>query len=320
MRRLLLPLALAGALALGWMARDRAKPRARAAPEAPLTEARDSRRLVAAERARAGAGREGSSAIGLLAAARLSGNVAWLREAAAQFPDDPRVRLALLRAATTDAERAVALEGFRQADPGNALGPYLAAGLAARRGDPVALAGALVDAADAPIFDRRELEVILTTEAALREAGADDAAALEEAMARANLVEPDLVEVGRGMGELQRVLIGLGEWDEADFLMEQALALGEDLRSQPLAIDNLTGLAIETSLLGALDPETVVDWQGTRAGERLAALDAERKRLAAAAAAGPERTKGFTAADWAEYRRRLAAEGELAALEWAAEK
>lgn len=321
MRRFLLPLVLAGGLALGWLARERAgsaPTEKTATPESPPG-IRDGATVGDAGRTQAWVERGGRTAIGLLTAARLTGDAAWLREAAARFPDDPRVRLALLRAATTDAERAVALDELRKVDPDNALGPYLAAGLAARRGDPVALARALVDAADKPTFDRRELEVVLSTEAALRDAGADDASALEAAMGRADLVPTDLAEVGRGMGELQRVLIGLGEWDEADFLMEQTLALGEDLRSQPLVVDHLAGLAIATALLGALDPDTIIDWQGTRAGERLAELAAERGSLVAAVAAGPERTGDFTPAEWADYRRRMADEGELAALEWAAD-
>jgi hypothetical protein len=249
--------------------------------------------------------------------ARLSQDPQWLEKAAALYPNNPSLLLAQYEQAVDDVSRSVLLTSFRQVEPDNALGPFLEAGIAARQGDPTALARALTDAALSPDFNRHELALLLATEKTLRDSGLTDAEAMVQAsqpLAPSTL--NDLEQVGKGMGELQRVLIGLGEWDEADFLLEQTLNLSGRLQSEPLLADNFAGLVIESQLLGALDPETVIDWQGTRAGDRLQMLDQEWVQLRQAARTlTPARRETLTPAEWAAYRERLATQGERAALE-----
>lgn len=249
--------------------------------------------------------------------ARLSQDPQWLEKAAALHPNNPSLLLAQYEQAPDDASRSALLTSFRKIEPDNALGPFLEAGIAARQGDPTALARALTDAALSPNFNRHELALLLATDKTLRDSGLTDAQAMVQAsqpLAPSTL--NDLEQVGKGMGELQRVLIGLGEWDEADFLLEQTLNLSGRLQSEPLLADNFAGLVIESHLLSALDPETVIDWQGTRAGDRLQMLDQEWVQLRQAARTlTPTRRETLTPAEWAAYRERLATQGERAALE-----
>ncbi len=254
--------------------------------------------------------------------ARLSQDPQWLEKVVSLYPNNPSLLLAQYEQAPDDASRAALLTNFREVEPGNALGPFLEAGIAARQGDPTALARALTDAALAPDFNRHELALLLATDKTLRDSGLSDAEAMAQAsqpLAPSTL--NDLEQVGKGMGELQRVLIGLGEWDEADFLLEQTLNLSGRLQSEPLLADNFAGLVIESQLLSALDPETVIDWQGTRAGDRLQMLDQEWVQLRQAARTlTPTRRETLTPAQWADYRERLATQGERAALEALAEE
>jgi hypothetical protein len=262
--------------------------------------------------------KRGETALSLLAMARLTKDTAWLKRAAEIHPDDPRVRLALYHAAEDPVERASALAAYRAADPGNALGGYLAAWEAGQQGDTRGLAAALVDASFAEGLRREELAIVLEADAMLRASGMSDREAFEQAMT--SMKADDVIALARlgvNMGELQRLFVELGDWDEADFLLEQTLTLGGSLRQGGMAIDNLTGISIERQLLGALDPQTIIGWDGERAGERLEALDVDW-------AAGPDVPGDWVAeamnqldvTGWAEYRRMLAEQGERAALKW----
>lgn len=332
MRRVPLLLAAAGLMAgaawLGWMSAGKdgetapanslapAKASARRATTGEATEIPV--KPVDTKQAAAMVRKRGETALSLLAMARLTKDTAWLRRAAEVHPDDPRVQLALYHAAEDPVERASALAAYRAADPGNALGGYLAAWEAGQQGDPAGLAAALVDASFAEGLRREELAIVLEADAMLRASGMGDREAFEQAMTSMNASDViALAGLGKNMGELQRLFVELGDWDEADFLLEQTLTLGGSLRQGGMAIDNLVGVSIERQLLGALDPQTVIGWDGERAGERLAVLEADW-------AAGPdlsgdwirEAMNELDATEWAEYRRQLAEEGERAALKW----
>lgn len=260
----------------------------------------------------------GSTALSLLAMARLTGDPTWLRRAAEANPDDPKVRLALYHATEDPAERAAALAAYRAADPGNALGGYLAAWESGQQGDAAGLAAALVDASFAEGLRRDELAIVLEADAMLRASGMGDREAFEQAMTSMKADDAiALAGLGRNMGELQRLFVELGDWDEADFLLEETLVLGASLRQGGMAIDNLVGVSIERQLLGALDPQTVIGWDGERAGERLAALQEDwEKGIGMTSDEITEAMDQLDADGWAEYRRRLAKEGERAALRW----
>ena len=220
------------------------------------------------------------------------------------------------------AARAAALAAFRAAEPDNALGPYLAASEAARAGNPIAAAAALVEARLTASMRKDDWAAVLEADAALRAEGKPDAEAFAEAAGAwlDTRTTSELRELGQGLGELQRVFVGLGEWDEADFLLEAALDLGTDLRASGTVLDNLAGAAVEGALLAPLDPDTVIGWDGERARERLEALEAETAELRALATEAGPRVRELDAAGWAEYRRRLAEDGERAALRWARDR
>lgn len=61
------------------------------------------------------------SAQSLLAAYRISGDIALLREAAGRFPDEPSVQLEMVMKGDSPAERRKALDALRAAGPENAL-------------------------------------------------------------------------------------------------------------------------------------------------------------------------------------------------------
>lgn len=329
MRRILPLLALAGLMAgAAWLGRATApappeptdpSPSAGATANARKAgTAEEKPRPIEPDKAEAMVRGRGSTALSLLAMAQLTGDGSWLRRAAEEHPREPRVLLALYHAAKDPAGRASALAAYRAADPDNALGGYLAAWEAGQAGDPTGLAAALVDASFAEGLRREEIALVLEADAMLRATGLADREAFIQAMS--GLEARDTVAMaglGRNMGELQRLFVELGDWDEADFLLEQTLSLGDSMRQGGLILDNMVGISVERQLLGALDPQTVIGWDGERAGDRLAQLEAEQAAVGYVAGDWVETaTAQLGAEGWAEYRRRLAEEGELAALRW----
>lgn len=333
MRRILSLLAAAGLIAgAAWLAMTAGRAPAGSAAE-PGPPPEQTPRVPAAKRTPppaakprdlgavvARASRPDAAPVTLVAAALVTKDETWLRRAAELHPSDPDVLMALVRAAKTPEEKSAALAAFRAADPDNALGPYLEAAAAAEAGNPAAAAAALVDASMAEELRRGEVRLLLETDALLREAGADD---LEAHLSAFGLVPAwsgvELFKLGKGLGDLQRIFVELGEWDEADFLLEQTLRLGGGLRQGGMLLDNLGGVEVERGLLSQLDAETVIGWDGERAGERLRSLGAETAEIAELAGDTDrlvERFRGLDAEGWANYRRRLAEEGEQAALRW----
>lgn len=327
MRRVPLLLAAAGLMAgaawLGWRSAGGVDPAIEhpaeaARPEKPAAQAANrqpGRRDMGAAIAKAG-GKDASPTT-LLAAALVTRDENWLRRAAELHPRDPDVLLALVRVARTPEERAAAIKSLREADPDNALGPYLQAVEAAKAGDPAAAAAALVDASMAAELRRGEVRLLLEVDGMLRESGAGPAEAYIIAL---GLVPAwsgtELFQLGKGLGELQRIFVELGEWDEADFLLDETLRLGGGLREGGLMIDNLAGIAVERALLSALDPDTVINWNGERARDRLTELSVQSSYIGSVnqGQALVERLEELTPAEWAEFRRVLAEEGELEAL------
>jgi tetratricopeptide (TPR) repeat protein len=328
MRRVPLLLAAAGLMAgaawLGWRSAGGAapldgRPADASRPEIPATlrtaNGQSARRDMGAAIAKAS--RRDASPTTLLAAALVTKDDGWLRRAAELHPGDPDVLLALVRAAKTPEERMAAIKAFRSADPDNALGPYLEAIEAVRAGDPAGAAASLVDASMAAELRRGEVSLLLEVDAMLRESGADSAEAYISALGMVPASSGmELSQLGKGLGELQRIFIQLGEWDEADFLLEETLRLGGDLREGGLMIDNVAGIAIERSLLADLDPDTVINWDGERVRDRMTELAVQTDYIAGLSEGQTllERLREMTEEEWARFREVLREQGELEAL------
>jgi len=277
---------------------------------------------LAAEQAKAYAERKAGEATCLLALGRVTGDPSWLQRALAEHPEDPRVQLERWHQAKTPQEKAAAVAALRSAAPDNPLGHYLAARQAFEGGDLGAVASLLIDASLAKAYNSYAAEAIGETAKAFRAAGLGEADALEAALGASDVaaVGMDLRRLGDDMGELQHVFVEMGYWDEADFMFERTLALGEQLQDGDLLIDNLVGITLQRKLLSSFDPATIVDLSGMTAAERLAQLEVESAELGTLAASVGERIRALDEAGVGEYRAILSRDGEVAALRWLSER
>lgn len=281
---------------------------------------------VSVAAAKSYAERRQADALSLIALGRATGDPSWLQRALAEHPEDPRVQLERWNAARTPEERLAAARALQQAAPDNPLGAYLEASQAFVAGDLGAVARLMVDAEAAQSYDAYSVEILTETQAAFESGGLGGhqawAAAMDAYSATGFQTISALRQLGDDMGELQHVFVEMGYWDEADFMFDRTLALGEQLQDSAIAIESLSGLTLQAKLLGSFDPETVVDDAGTRAGKRLAQIQLASKEYLAAAQVGDwtDKAKSLDAEGWEQFRAVFQRDGELAALRWLTER
>ncbi len=268
------------------------------------------------------AAQRGQSGLCLVALARATGDPAWMARALAEHPEDPRVQLERWCQAKTPQEKAAAVAALRAADPDNPLGHYLATRQPVEGGDLGAVASLLVDASLAETYTSYAAETFGETAEVFRASGLGEFDALNAAMAAGGVVDVgiNLHQLGDDMRELQHVFVEMGYWDEADFMFERTLALGEQLQDADLLIDNLVGVALQRKLLSSFDPATIVDLSGTTAGERLAQLEVESAELETLWPDAGEHIRNLDEASIAKYRTILTKDGEAAAMRWLKER
>lgn len=291
------------------------------APAASASPAPRTPRVNAAA-AKAYAEKRQADALSLLALGRATGDPAWLARALAEHPDDPRVQLERWNLAKTPEEKLAAARALQQAAPDNPLGAYLEATQAFDNRDLGAVARLMVDAEGARSYDSYSTEILLETRDAFRATGLADAdswvaAVRSNADAWYNRTS-ELRQLGSDMGDLQHVLVEMGYWDEADFMFDRTLAIGEQLAEGGTLIENLAGLSLQAKLLGSFDPGTLVDADGTRAGALLTQVN-QSIAEAVRSDANPRWQSAIQALDakgWEQYLAIYRRDGELAATRW----
>ena len=267
----------------------------------------------------------GQSAICLVALSRATGDPSWLQRAIAEHPEDPRVQLERWRTAKTPEEALAAARALRQAAPSNPLGAYLEAGQSFEQRDLGAVARLMTDVEETGSFNSYTLDIMLETQAAFSASGLGEREAWEAAYNSDGGLLPKTLEVlsrlGDNMGELQHVFVGLGYWDDADFMFERTLALGEQLEDGDTFFENLVGIALQKKLLSSFDAQTLVSDDGKRVSQRLAELDAVKEDIRATnASVTDEKIKSLDAAGWAQYHEILRLDGEIAAFRWLSQR
>lgn len=260
----------------------------------------------------------GRNAATLLVAWRESRDRAFLAEAAANFPDDPRVQFAKITDPDSAAERDAWIEAFQRAAPENALPDYFAA-IAAFDRDDTGLAASLLAQASRKGFADYTWETADETEALLLAGGVPRAEA--KAMAMFTVELPHLAmlrQLGERIGRTQASLRDDAKPGAADELLEAQLQLGSTLSSDERStlIHRLVGIAIERDALRKSPMNSLQQVLGRVPAERSSELEALRKEIL-------ESTKAadITAPNWSEdqivrYLEISRAEGEIAAQRW----
>lgn len=260
------------------------------------------------------------SAGALLTAWRESEDIAFLREAAERFPDDPRVQLAMIVTKDFEADRAKWLDAMKRSAPDNVLPCYLAAldAFKAQRFDEAF--EQLVQGASRGGFDDYTKAAALDATALYRSAGFSEVQA--KAMGLFGLTLPQMgqfSDLGKEIVAARDRAVAAGDTARAQDLVAAAAHLGRAMSSDPsqLLITQLVGISIEKRALEKFDDKLATNAIGTPPATRLDEINAQRdqtKLVSRVDFTSPT----ISDADLSEYLDRSLAEGELAALKWLA--
>jgi len=201
------------------------------------------------------------SAESLLAAFRVSGDRACLREAKERFGSDPRVQFTAVFNSDSPEERGQWLDQLKQTAPDNALPNYLSAFDDLKAGRTERGVQELTAAAGKAGFEDYALDFIQSAEEAYRSAGCSEAEA--KMIAGMSLPLPQLAplkQLSLNMVDLANSYRQAGDSASAQNVLQMAVNLGQQLDANGpggrFVINNLVGLAIQLNALGAMDPAT----------------------------------------------------------------
>jgi RNA polymerase sigma factor (sigma-70 family) len=262
----------------------------------------------------------GRSASSLLAAFRVTGEKTFLQEAMQKYPYDPGVNFsALFNEASSPEERRQQLDAFKQSAPQNALANYLSALEYFKSGQTDQAVQELNAASGKQRFQDYSADFVQNDEEAWRNAGYSVAEA--KTAASMLLLLPHLGE----MKQLTQDTVALansyrqaGDEASAQAALKVAVNFGERLDGSPgqALVNQLTGDAIQTIALRAMDPTSPYGQDGQTVQNRLDQLAQQRTEIAQLTrqfdTVGPQ----VSEQDWISYMDRWRSFGEEAALRW----
>ena len=235
----------------------------------------------------------GRKALSLLAAYRTSGDPALLQEAMEKYPNDPQVAFeAAFDKDLSPEQRRQWLNAFEQAAPDNALANYLSALDYFKAGQTDQAVEELIAASGKAQFQDYGLDRVQDDEEAYLAAGYSEAEAA--AIATQSLLLPHLQplrELGRDfLVPLANSYQQVGDEESAQAALQMGLNLGQRLNGSAglFLVGNCVGIAIERSVLGAMDPNSPYGSIGQTVQNQLDALTQQMRALA---------TPGMTIAD-----------------------
>jgi hypothetical protein len=258
------------------------------------------------------------SAEALLAAARTTGNLGLVREAAERFPNDARVHLDLALRGETPEEKRKALDAFRQLARDNPIGDYLSALDHFRSGRTDDGVKDLLQASSKNRLQDYTLDHAQSAEEAFLSAGYGPLEA--KAAGTSGVLLPHMTslrDLATHMAELQKQYAQAGDAGSAQAVGQMGLNLAWQLEGQPgrTLLGELVGLAIEKKFLAAKSPDSLFGSDERTVRERMAEMDAHRQSIRELTAMTdllarlPEREAIL-------YFDRLKLNGELDALRW----
>jgi len=256
------------------------------------------------------------NALALLAAYRIKGDIALLREAAAAFPDHAGVQLEMALRGTTPEEKSQALDRFRKLEPDNSLGDYLSAFLHFQQGNAEEALKDMSMAASHAKFTTHRPDVIQCVEDAYLSAGHS----LSEARGAAMFGQPATTAMPMSMlagklAELHGQHLQSGDTESAGAIYNMGMSLVANMRGESkLLIHDLVAMAMESRFLKQLPPESMVPGTNQTVAARLEAIDVERKQISALTGKSVQLQSTMGENNFLAYLKRVNEEGELNAL------
>ena len=264
------------------------------------------------------------SADSLLAAFHVLNDTNYLKEAAASFPDNPQVELAVLARNAFPEDRRKWLDLFKASSPSNSLANYLSAQTYFQGGQSEAAVKDLVAATGKPQFENYTLDSQLDAEELSQYLGKSALDSTETALAgsaRDTLPElATLKQLASQMEDLQKQELNVGDNSSAENLAQMGMLLGSQLNSGTSGnymINQLAGMAVEEKMFDQLDPNTGYDFLGGETpGQRLQELKQQKTALSQLEKSFEAIQSGLTDAENVSFQERVKIYGEVAAMRW----
>lgn len=252
----------------------------------------------------------------LLAASRVANNIEFLREAAKAAPGDRNVQLELAIRGTTPEEKREALNRYRELEPNNSYGDYLAALMDFQQGRTEDALASLA-AADKhseyriPTADLRQPSEDLYLSAGLTPV---------EAKAAAMFLQPTvyLAPISQLANYLANVNpLGVLNRDEATSgsLLQSVPGLMRKLSSdRSLLVSEMMRISVETRLLRAFPQDEKLPGNDKTPAQRLEELAAERTEITSLGQEAATLQADMTESEFLKYLKRVETDGEVNAL------
>jgi hypothetical protein len=261
------------------------------------------------------------SAESLLAAARATVDLSFLREALEKYPNDPRVNYGAVFKSDSLMERRQRLDAFKQAAPDNAMAWYLSAQDYFKSGQTELALQELAGVAAAGNFTDYSRELTQSAEEAYRSAGYSEAES--KAISVADLPLPYLAELkrlGQSIGGLANGFRQNGDEPSAQALIQSGVNLAQQVGQnggQTFFINTLVGIAIERKILERLEPSSPYDTAGRSVQNRLDDLIQTRETLKQFGKQTEDLLLTLSPLEVSSFYDRVKVVGEAEALRWA---
>jgi hypothetical protein len=262
------------------------------------------------------------SAASLLAAFHVLNDTNFLREAATNFPDNPRVQLTILARNVYPENRRKWLDLFKASSPTNSLANYLSAQTYFQNGQSDAAVKDLVAATRKPDFENYSLESQLDAEELGLFCGESPLKSIESARAGAagDTALATIQHLAAQMADLQEQELNVGDIDSAENLAQMGTILGDQLTSGAggnYILNQLAGIAVESMMLEQLNVNAGYDFLGGETpGERLRQLKDQKAILGQLQKNFDAINSNLTDAEKVNFQERVKIYGEVAAMRW----
>jgi hypothetical protein len=206
-----------------------------------------------------------------------------LRQAAHQFPENPRLLYSAVTLDLFPEERRLWIERFKQADPDNALPHYLSVRASLKQGDWAHAFEELEAAGQRAILNDYAVERIQAVEEIYLLQGRSPAEA--KAVATSGCILPHLAllkDLANELAALQAHYAQSSDGPSLEALARIGTRLGRELSSGSGAkflIDQIVGLEIERIVTANLDPQGHYPWLGQTPAERQAELEVQKSAM-----------------------------------------
>jgi len=264
----------------------------------------------------------------LLAAFRVTDDTNYLHAAAAEFPNDPMVQLAILSGDFFPNDRRLWLDRFRESTPAKSLANYLSAEDYLKQGRTNDAIAEFLAGSEKAELGGSTLESMIDLESLARAMGMSD---LDSAQASISAMSGELMPqfrnfkvLSQGMKSVSESLVMAGDVSSAQNVAHRGFIVSQQLRhseSGKLLITQMVADSLEANAIAGLEQDQAYDFLDGRSPAELARALRDKK------ASNQELTRQamtllptLSESEFKAYLDRLKVYGEMPAMRWLVEQ